>query len=124
MKKILWLIFLNIVLINFVSAKVYYSDYSDFSEFQEKEIVASDTIDVIKEERYLWYRDKKQDRGAGTTKLREPTGKDRRGSNLAEFRRQVWRRDGGRENISVTVCEGYFAVALSTNCHRDICVSR
>ena len=58
MKKILWLIFLNIILINFVSAKVYYSDYSDFSEFQEKEIIASDTIDVIKEERYLWYRDK------------------------------------------------------------------
>ena len=56
MKKILWLIFLNIILINFVYAKVYYSDYSDFSEFQEEEVLASDTIDVIKEERYLWYK--------------------------------------------------------------------
>ena len=56
MKKILWLIFLSISLINFVSAKVYYSDYSNFSEFQEDEVISNDTTDVIKEARYLWYK--------------------------------------------------------------------
>ncbi len=57
MKKILWLIFL-VLIINKVDAKVYYSDYSDYSPFQEEEVLSSDTIDVIKEERYLWYKDK------------------------------------------------------------------
>lgn len=55
MKKILWLIFLCLI-INKVDAKVYYSEYSKFSPFQEEEVTSSDTIDVIKEERYLWYK--------------------------------------------------------------------
>lgn len=55
MKKILWLIFLCLI-INKVDAKVYYSEYSEFSSFQEEEVTSSDTIDVIKEERYLWYK--------------------------------------------------------------------
>ena len=55
MKKILWLIFLCLI-INKVDAKVYYSEYSEFSPFQEEEVTSSDTIDVIKEERYLWYK--------------------------------------------------------------------
>ena len=58
MKKFLWLIFLCLTLINKIDAKVYYSDYSAYSPFQENEILPSDTIDVIKEERYLWYKDK------------------------------------------------------------------
>ena len=56
MKKILWLIFLIISSFNFVSAQVYYSDYSNFSDFQEEAVTATDTIDVIKEARYLWYK--------------------------------------------------------------------
>lgn len=55
MKKILWLIFLCLI-INKADAKVYYSEYSKFSPFQEEEIFSTDTIDVIKEERYLWYK--------------------------------------------------------------------
>ena len=55
MKKILWLIFLCLI-INKVDAKVYYSEYSEFSPFQEEVVTSSDTIDVIKEERYLWYK--------------------------------------------------------------------
>ena len=55
MKKILWLIFLCL-LVTKVDAKVYYSDYSEYSQFQEEEVTATDTIDVIKEERYLWYK--------------------------------------------------------------------
>ena len=46
----------------------------------------------------------KQDRGAETTKLREPTGYDRSGSNSAELRTQVCVRGGDGENISATVC--------------------
>ena len=49
MKKILWLIFLCLI-INKVDAKVYYSEYSKFSPFQEEEVTSSDTIDVIKED--------------------------------------------------------------------------
>ncbi len=56
MKKILWLIFLSFSLTNFAYAKVYYSDYSNFSEFQEKEVISSELVDVIVEERYLWYK--------------------------------------------------------------------
>lgn len=58
MKKFLWLIFLCLTLINKIDAKVYYSEYSEFSPFQENEIFPSDTVDVIEEERYLWYKDK------------------------------------------------------------------
>ena len=58
MKKILWLIFLCLI-VNKVDAKVYYSEYSEFSPFQEEAIISSDTIDVIKEARYLWYKDTK-----------------------------------------------------------------
>lgn len=56
MKKILWLIFLSFLIVTNVDAKVYYSDYSDFSQFQEEEVFPSDTVDVIKEEMYLWYK--------------------------------------------------------------------
>ena len=59
MKKFLWLIFLSLIFSNIVSAKVYYSNYSSFSEFQEEDVVASDTVDVIKEPRYLWYKENK-----------------------------------------------------------------
>lgn len=55
MKKILWLIFF-ILFIPQVEAKVYYSLYSDYSDFQEEEIIPTDTIEVIKEARYLWYK--------------------------------------------------------------------
>ena len=50
MKKILWLIFICLIVVNKVAAKTYYSEYSEFSPFQEEEIFPSDTIDVIKEE--------------------------------------------------------------------------
>ena len=56
MKKILWLIFLSFLIVTNVDAKVYYSDYSDFSQFQEEEVFPSDTVDVIKEKMYLWYK--------------------------------------------------------------------
>lgn len=56
MKKFLWLIFLSFLIVPNVDAKVYYSDYSDFSQFQEEEVFSSDTVDVIKEEMYLWYK--------------------------------------------------------------------
>lgn len=56
MKKILWLIFLSFLIVTNVDAKVYYSDYSDFSQFQEEEVFPSDTVDVIKENMYLWYK--------------------------------------------------------------------
>lgn len=59
MKKILWLIFICLIVVNKVAAKTYYSEYSEFSPFQEEEIFPSDTIDVIKEERYLWYKNTK-----------------------------------------------------------------
>ena len=39
MKKILWLIFLCLI-INKVDAKVYYSEYSEFSSFQEEEVTS------------------------------------------------------------------------------------
>lgn len=51
---------------------------------------------------------------AETTKLQEPTGCERSGSNFAESFGQVCSFDGGGENISVTVCGEYPAVALST----------
>ena len=57
---------------------------------------------------------------AKTTKLREPTGCDRSGSNFAESPGQVWTVDGGGEKISVTVCGVYSAVVLST--YENSCV--
>lgn len=49
------------------------------------------------------YDSSNKDRGAEETALREPTGKDRSGSNSAELKRQVCRFGGAGENISGTV---------------------
>ena len=57
MKKILWLIFLLVLGVKVEAKEAYYSGYSNFSEFQQEVVIASDVIDVEKEDRYLWYKE-------------------------------------------------------------------
>ena len=56
MKKFLWLIFLLVLGIKVEASEVYYSNYSDYSDYQQEEVLKTDLIDVISEERYLWYK--------------------------------------------------------------------
>lgn len=60
MKKVLWFMLLMIIGTSFIRAnEVIYSDYKEFGPFNEEYIESSELIDVIKEERYLWYKEEK-----------------------------------------------------------------
>jgi len=61
-------------------------------------------IFVLESIKELWYLFTNTIEVADTKKLREPTGLDRSGGKSAEFRTQVWLRDGDGDNISATVC--------------------
>lgn len=57
MKKILWLIFLVPIFMNYALAnEIYYSDYSDFSDYQENIVEESDLVNVEKNIMYKWYK--------------------------------------------------------------------
>ena len=56
-KKIIWFLMIFPMFLSKANAyETYYTDYSNYTDFQEKEVLASELVNVIEETRYLWYK--------------------------------------------------------------------
>jgi len=101
MKKNIWLLFLVCLFTTKVYAtETYYSEYGEFSPYQEELVEKSDTVNVIDETRYLWY---KEEEIYGDYKLYNNT--DTFSSDCYETKYSEWSKDEPDYSVSRTYQE-------------------